>query len=103
MISAKELYQKILEKYPDFQVPNHNPCEEFYYPPRPPLTMEELELLEMGYPVKPSFDPFRDNESREYTHKLVGQMLNQRDKKKRFATSDSANNDAQILKSLEPI
>ncbi|GEM_PF-6863912 len=103
MISAEELHQKILEKYPDFQVPKHNTCEEFYYPPRPPLTLEELELLEMGYPVKPSFDPFRDDESKEYSHKIVGQIFNKMDKKIEIDFFESVSIGPKNLNLLEPI
>lgn len=52
MISAEKLYQKIIRDYPDLELDTEHD-RSFHWSPRPPLTQEELELLESGFDVKP--------------------------------------------------
>lgn len=76
MIPAEELYKKIKAKYPDFEVPKAEP-NDFSFRPDPPLTPEQLELLEAGFDVKPSYDPrhYPDSHfSDEYLDKIIEQF-----------------------------
>ena len=75
MMPAEDLYKRIKAKYSDFRVPKQNCLESFQYPSQTPLTEHQLELLEMRYPVKPNYDPFNSQASREHTSHLVNQLL----------------------------
>lgn len=95
MISARDLYKKIKEKYPDFRAPKRNPNEvrlpdetddEYYnrifgVKANPPLTEEQLNLLEMGFPVKLDCNPFFYGEPSESFKKFVDKVIKNNNRK----------------------
>lgn len=56
MISAEDLYRKIKAKYPDWEPPRAE-SRDYSVPDRPPLSQQDLELIEAGFPITPAFDP----------------------------------------------
>lgn len=72
MITAKELYRKIKARYPDFRPPKPEP-NDFSVRKEPPLNEQQLKLLEMGFPVKPNYDPrfYKDRTDPEETDRFL--------------------------------
>jgi len=48
-MSPEELYSKIKAKYPELELDRETEIE---YPPHPPLSEKQLELLEAGFQVE---------------------------------------------------
>jgi predicted nucleotidyltransferase len=70
MIPAEELYKKIKEKYLNFK-PDKYHDTDFSTPEKPPLTEEQLELLEHGFPVKPNKEVKSRTIPTEHLNKII--------------------------------
>lgn len=74
MISARKLYRKIKAKYPDFRPPKPEP-NNFDVRKKPPLTEQQLQLLENGFPVRPNYEPHFYEDSKGDLSEVIDKLL----------------------------
>lgn len=71
-MTAQELYEKIKEKYPDFEP---EPAQEYDFScdPQPFLTQKECELLEMGFKLDKKIPEDHVPLPKEHVDKIIAQ------------------------------